>query len=191
MWGAAAIVALVGLSACSAAASKHTTVVTAIRRYEPFVGRRIAPGVRVARAEFGACSVPSREDRRGDAYKCEVGGLIYDPCFAYNMTGHYVLCPLFDPTAEVLRVKLLVPLPHNSLPARADKPWELETADGRWCKLYVPPPTIRVLGSSVAYDCSPGWLLGTPHRGKTWTATFAPGIGSGSYGRVDLASAWW
>lgn len=193
MWAATAIVALVGLSACSAAASKrtHTTVKTAIRRYEPFVGKRLAPGVKVARAEFGACEAPSREDRRGDAYRCDVGGFIYDPCFAGTQTAHYVVCPLYDPTAEVLRVKLLVPLLHNPLSLKPGKPWELETADGRWCKLYVGPPTIRVNGARLAYDCDPGSLVGTRLRGKTWTAWFVPALGIGSYGRVNLASAWW
>jgi hypothetical protein len=105
--------------------------------------------------------------------------------------ARYVVCPLFDPSADVLRVKLLGPLPHHSLQLRrADKPWELLTAGGRWCKLYVGPPTIRVSGFRVSYNCDPGWLLGTPHRGKTWTANFAPGIGPGAAGRVNLVSAW-
>jgi hypothetical protein len=176
-------------------ASTHVSVRTAIRRYEPFAGGRIAPGVKVERTVSGSCAAPSSEDRRSDAYRCIVGNVLGDPCFA-DKAVNYVLCPS-RPQARVLRINLTQLLPHNSLPARATGyPWTVQTSEGAWCVRYV-GPRYPVLQFTISYLClSPyGYLLNEPRRGTTWTAIYAPGLKvvnrpPGSYRRVDLASVW-
>jgi hypothetical protein len=187
------------VAAATAMAYRHTTSATAIHRYAPFSNGKIAPGVKVARTVSGSCSTASIEDRRNDAYRCDIGNVIHDPCFADKTAAtKYVLCPLYWPLAKVLRINLTQPLPHNSSPTRATGyPWAVQTAIGAWCLLYV-GPRYPVLQFTISYLClSPeGLLLDKPHRGTVWTALFAPGYKAvnrppGSYRRVDLASAWW
>jgi hypothetical protein len=196
---AVAFAAAAAVVAAPAVAYKHTKSATRIHRYAPFSGGEIAPGVKVARTVSGSCSTPSTEDRRNDAYRCIIGNVVHDPCFADKTgTPKYVLCPLYWPLAKVLRINLTQPLPRNSSPTRAaGYPWAVQTATGAWCVLYT-GPRYPVLQFTISYLClSPeGFLLDKPHRGTTWTALFAPGYKAvdrppGSYRLVDLASAWW
>lgn len=191
---AVGIAALV-IAATGVAQTSHTRA-TAIHRYTPFVGGRIAPGVTVARTVSGSCAAPSSADTTTNAYRCTVRSLIYDPCFVDKTRApSYVLCPLYTPHSKVLRIKLNRPLSSNLAPTSAGDPWALQTTGGTWCKRYT-GPSYRVLGKPITYLCRAGYILEEPQRGSTWTALFAPGYKTvnrprDSYRRVNLASAWW
>src|SRR5207247_3667293 len=53
-----------------------------------------------------------RADAGGDAYRCFVGNVIHDPCFAHQPSfAKYVLCSLYLPGSKVLRINLTQELP--------------------------------------------------------------------------------
>ena len=105
-----------------------------------------------------------------------------------------MLCPLYTPHAEVLRIVLTKPLPRSSStgdPTRS-APWAVETAAGTWCT-RVTGATGAIAGMGIDYDCRGGGiLLGDPRRQRpTWTIFYAPGYRASTFTRVGLRAAWW
>src|SRR6266404_6004163 len=140
-------------------------IATTIHLYAPFNGGGMAAGVQIARTASGYCWIGSLADVRGDAFRCFVGNYIHDPCFA-NQIGfaHYVLCPLYSPGAQVLRINLTKKLPSNlgsGDPTRYP-PWAVRTSNGEWCTI-ITGATDAVAGLRINYGCSGGGiLLGRP-----------------------------
>jgi hypothetical protein len=133
-------------------------------------------------------------DLRGDAYRCFVGNNIHDPCFAdQTSSAGYVLCPLYFPGAKVLRINLTKKLPStqaNGDPTR-NAPWAVRTSGGAWCTV-LSGGTGDIAGLRINYGCTGGGiLLGTPHRGATWTIFYAANFNANQYRPITLESAWW
>ena len=168
---------------------------TSLHLYAPFDGGSVAPGIRVARSVRGYCWTSSIGDERSDAYRCFVGNVIHDPCFANSLgSSSFVLCPLYYPGSKVLRIDLTKPLPQNQAvgdPTRS-LPWVVQLANGRWCG-RVQGASGLVAGLPLTYGCSPkGVLIGFPHRtNPLWTIFFANGFQSTQYVADPIKAAWW
>jgi hypothetical protein len=188
-------VALIATS--DATAGKDTATAparTTIHLYAPFNGGTIAGGVRIASSASGYCWETSISDNRGDAYRCFVGNDIHDPCFAdQTSSAGYVLCPLYFPGAKVLRINLTKKLPSNqgSGDPTRHAPWAVRTSSGFWCTA-LSGGTGDIAGLRINYGCTGGGiLLGTPHRGASWTIFYAANFNANQYRPITLASAWW
>jgi len=180
-------------SAGPSAAAVASAPVTTLHVYAPFAGGSIAPGIRVARTVSGYCWTSSIGDWRSDAFRCFVGNLIHDPCFANTVNRpSFVLCPLYRPGQKVLRINLTKPLP--SRPVAGDPtrhaPWFIRLANGQWCGREE-GATGLVAGLPISYGCTHGVLLGNPHRGHSWTMFFARNFTARQYKRVPITAVWW
>ena len=105
------------------------TGATTIHLYAPFNGGAPAAGIVVARSARGYCWTGSNTTIRSDAYRCFVGNLIHDPCFAnQTVSVPFVLCPLYLPNSKVLRINLTRPLPANHAGGNPTRypPWALQ-----------------------------------------------------------------
>ena len=182
-------------SASTALDPSRDTSRTSLRLYAPFDGGSVAPGIRIARSARGYCWTSSIGDERSDAYRCFVGNVIHDPCFANSLgSSAFVLCPLYYPGSRVLRIHLTKPLPQN--PAVSDPtrslPWVVQLANDRWCG-RIQGASGLIAGLPLTYGCSPkGVLIGFPHRtAPLWTIFFANGFQSTQYVAEPIKAAWW
>src|SRR5947207_50730 len=132
----AALLAIAGTaSGVDRPASQHEAATT-IHLYAPFNGGGIASNVQIARSASGYCWTSSGADARDDAFRCFVGNVINDPCFADQTSfAKYVLCPLYLPVSKVLRINLTKRLPSNTGSGDPTRyaPWAVRTASGKWC----------------------------------------------------------
>jgi hypothetical protein len=195
----AAVVASLALGAATAArpVMMDQTAPTSLLLYSPFTGGgNVASDIRIARAAAGKCWTTSSSTGRSDAFRCIVGNLIYDPCFAPS-TGlaGFVLCPL-SPLRSVLRIKLTDRLPATTRSGSGDPmhglPWTVRLGDGKWCR-FINGVTGLVAGMRINYGCSGGGILiGTPRRSsRTWTMLYSESAQTSRFRTVPVAAAWW
>lgn len=157
-----------GVAARSSSAAAPTNVIV----YYP-----VAPG---GDAQDGSCWTNSLTILSRDAWRCNVGGQILDPCFDLG-NGEVVCSP--NPLAGQpgVLIKLSDPLPApNLIVERSSNPWLLELGDGSICKLAT-GATGLLDGKRISYLCSaPGSkatertvVLGSPTPGTVWEAETA------------------
>jgi serine/threonine protein kinase len=148
--------------------------------------------VSVTRRTSGSCFTGSIAVARSDAWRCNVGNSILDPCFEVNQSQ--VLCPTAGPWANK---GVLVNLPSGLPTGLANKdqgtsatPWAIELADGSQC-LPITGASNVIAGQRLAYDCSDGQgLYGEVQRsGQVWMI-YAGGLHSGQIALRPIAIAW-
>jgi hypothetical protein len=192
------VVLLAVIASWSAGGGRASTAYTTLHEYSPFKGDSIAPDVRIARTVSGYCWTNSSADRAGAAFRCLDGNVIHDPCFANFALAHvnYVLCPLYHPGSNVLRIELTRQLPADRGTGDPNPmdfgPWAVKTTSGKWCERLT-GATGRIAGIGISYRCEGGGvLLGEPRRRPTsWTTFYASGDGASRYRTIKLASVWW
>jgi hypothetical protein len=113
-----------------------------------------APG-RVVRE--GNCWTNSIAIPRPDAWRCMIGNVIVDPCFA-SADKSYAVCEA-NPARGVpgFRLKLTEPLPKPDVPAQSmtseyNSGWLVQLADGTICR-PVTGRSFEVQGKSANYYC--------------------------------------
>ena len=105
----ASAVSLALVGAASAGAGNSTRIVV----YSPFtINGDLAAGVKVVKIARGSCFIGSLNSRRSDAWRCESGNAILDPCFSGGGASN-VACPQPSDT-RVLLLKLTQPLPKKN-----------------------------------------------------------------------------
>jgi hypothetical protein len=125
-----------------------------------------------------------------------VGNYIYDPCFADQTTvAHFVLCPLYRPGANVLRINLTRGLPATAVTSQdptRHQPWAMRLANGRWCT-FITGATGLIAGMRINYGCTGGGILiGEPRRSSvTWSIFYAASFKANQYRPVSVREAWW
>jgi len=192
------VVFAVVASGYATAGPPASTTTTTLHKYSPFTADSIARGIHITRAAPGYCWTNSSADRAGAAFRCFVGNVIHDPCFAnFALTPvTYVVCPLYHPGSSVLRINLTRKLPQGSRTGDPNPmdypPWAVKTTSGKWCERLT-GATGSVVGLGVSYGCEGGGLLlGEPRRGTPlWSASYAGGYKATRYHRITLGSAWW
>jgi hypothetical protein len=194
--GLGTAVALIGTASATVLTTRHeSTAGTSIHLYAPFNGAGVASGIHIRKTTSGYCWTTSIADPRGDAFRCDNGYFIYDPCFS-DQTGFakFVLCPLYTPRSKVLRINLTKQLPPN--PGSGDPtrhaPWAVQIARGEWCE-FLTGSTGQIAGMRINYRCAGGGLLiGNPRRSSSvWTIFYAPTARTSQYQPVEVKSAWW
>jgi hypothetical protein len=170
-----ALVALAGLilAASAGAVSERTTVSV----YRPFSGAGVAPGLQIVRTAKGDCFAGSLADPRRDAWRCEIGNAISDPCFSSAAVVSWVLCPA-DGTPfgkKLVRLALSKALPKtlgNDGSAGQGNPWTVKLVNGKVCT-FLTGATFSFRGQRVNYGCDrKTFLAGSPDRSRpTWTIT--------------------
>jgi hypothetical protein len=182
------------LRLCVAAVASASSVATGVHLYAPFAGGSLAAGIHVRRTASGYCWTTSSADARSDAYRCFVGNVIYDPCFAGTGPAGFVLCPLSGPASPVLRITLTKKLPRGSSTRNPTRypPWAVQLRSGRWCTILT-GATGQIAGLRINYGCAGGGiLLGNPRRAtRTWTIFAARSLRSRTLTRAAIRSAWW
>ena len=184
---------LVALAVGGAAGAREAR--TSLHLYAPFGGSGLVEDVRVARTAHGFCRTVSPADIRANAYRCVVGDVLQDPCFANEIAlENFVVCPLPHPGSPVLKLVLRQKLPQ--IPPGRDpmryRPWAVKLANGTWCTV-VTRATRRVAELRVAYRCTGGGvLLGTLRRTTaTWSSAYARSNRAKQVNTVRIAEAWW
>lgn len=199
-----------GCSAANGAAITYGhSSATSLNVYSPFAGADISPSIVVTKTVDGSCWTSALTDWRSVAWRCfGPGAVIHDPCFSTDAAQlGFVVCPLYTPRSQVLRINLTKPLPKpasDTTNSFGRPPWALKLRSGVWCISRGGMnglPTIA--GKDVTYLCesaaqskaSPnrfgdaGMLLGRPHRSPTgWTILDSVGK---RITRVSIDSAWW
>lgn len=130
--------------------------------------------------ETGSCFTGSiRDAGRPDAWRCETGNAILDPCFQSPFTlpdqPAELACADSPFDREVLLLQTTEPLPREGT-NEADLtqlPWVLELANGERCTLF--SGTLQGIAGQVAhYGCAGGGLVvGEPDRSQeSWMVSY-------------------
>jgi hypothetical protein len=151
-------------------------------------------GATIEKTASGSCWTNSLETARDNVFRCTVKNVIYDPCFASTPSAHDVLCPLYTPGSQLLRINLTKKLPanlHMKNPTGFD-PWVVKIENGTMCTL-VTGATSLLKGKPIRYTCQGGdILLGDPNRSTAaWTILAASGFQATSDHRTGILAAYW
>ena len=141
----------------------------------------------------GHCFYGSLSTQRRDAWRCEVGNLIYDPCFSSSHARGRVACPVTQLDAGLV-IRLTRGLPSRYQNTRAPSvrltPWNVWLTGGQECR-WITGASGIISGRRVNYACTGGLLLlGTPRRTRgLWTITAVRST-SGARHTARIAYAW-
>jgi hypothetical protein len=180
------------LAGSSPAAAGQATRVVVSRITDP--AGNLRPGYAVAERRDGSCPTVSLGSARSDAWRCTIGVLIVDPCFAPAPNAHLVYCPQPPDRRHLLAIALakpLAPRPANRRSAAvAGAPLSLAVAGGVTCGREN-GNTGLFAGMRISYTCSDGrMLLGEVDRGSPrWRLRAAPRDGSSGVTHVGIDSA--
>jgi len=144
----------------------------------------LRPGLKTLGTASGSCLGSSDSVMASDAFRCNAGNLIYDPCFGPPGPGTAVIVACFQAPwdgAELLR--LTSPLPAVSTPVATALagPWALELNSGLHC-IQANGALPAVGGDIMFYTCDPSnnGLAGDLDTSvEPWTAKYAPSAHAG------------
>ncbi len=157
------------VAAAKAALASTTAAPTKVIVYYP-----LDPG---GDARDGSCWTNSIAVLSRDAWRCNVGNQILDPCFDLG-NGRVVCTPNPLTGQKGVLVKLSDPLPDpNLIVDRSSNPWLIELEDGSVCNLATGATGV-VDGKRISYLCSASGskatdrtvVLGNPTPGTVWEA---------------------
>ncbi len=150
------------------AATQTTPAQTAVHIYAPYSAEGKLT-VHVTKTTAGECFTGSIISQRSDAWRCNDGNELQDPCFAAVLNARSVVCPQNGPwSGELLRITLAKGLPSNGAnilrdnnaakEPLADPAWAIELANGARC-LFLAGTSSIVAGLRQNYECTAGWTL--------------------------------
>ena len=188
-----------GLSSAAALAQGGTQI-TDIRLLTPFQpAGELVIGVASTGKVSGSCFAMSvASPQRPDAYRCNAGNALLDPCFV-SLDDRAPLACARDPwSANVVSLTLSAPLPSNVKLATADPdyaqnmPWALELANGQRCTLMT-GATAPVAGMRINYGCPDGGIVaGEIDRSlPLWRVFYQTANRSLSLSQVAVKVAWY
>ena len=152
---------------------------TRVRIVEPFsVSGHLLPRFRNAQTISGSCLSGSTADQRSDAWRCNSGSRILDPCFAGRGSNFGLLCPQSPWSRVAFRLQLQQSLPYslaNHGTSAQGIPWALELSNGGRCT-FISGGTFAVAGMRLNYECSNGDVAyGGVSRGSRYWLIFVGG----------------
>lgn len=186
-------------SFCTSASTLPTTDVRFYRPFEQQVEGQITP--QPAEKLRGTCFQHSTLDHRTDAWQCQAGNRILDPCFikTYVKTKQ-AICPLspWEKKAVIIDFTEQADPPINnsnkqdSLDMSTDDPWAIDLADGIHC-LRITDAEFIVHGQRIKYACdNHGFLLGRIQRCELiWKMLFLPSRDSDTLNMIEIMKAWY
>lgn len=180
-------VLVVMLCFCSFVAADDTV----LKLYRPF-GEVTAQAPLIVKSKlFGRCIGQSQLIVREDAWRCEAGGRVYDPCFVKSGGNKKkAVCPQSPWTGDSVQVSVPSPLNnerHIGLDMSRAFPWAIELANGEYCQAIDPNSVYD--GMPVRYRCSgTNVLIGYLQRCKAvWSMLEKT---PGGVDTVELIKAW-
>jgi hypothetical protein len=188
------LVSVVALAAGAAAAiGASTSTRTHIYQAWSATGK---PTITVTTAVNGSCFSGSIAINRNDAWRCNTGNLIADPCFSSSKTTGAVLCPARPWKRTGIKITLTKSLPvamgNKHTPSTSGLPWGILTFSGLHCQIATGTLPV-IMGKPGRYFCakSSKLLWGRPSR-KTepWTIFIAPATSKTLTHKVKIKVAW-
>ncbi|HZX68687.1 MAG TPA: hypothetical protein VFE70_07365, partial [Candidatus Elarobacter sp.] len=121
------------LAAADAAAKPPATIVHRFAAYD--TDGKLRSNLRVTKRIAGSCWIGSIVTTRTDAWRCDAGNVIYDPCFAASDSAREVACvpDPFSPQTTMMRLTKSLPHGDDDLAGNGGLPWGLRTTDGHRC----------------------------------------------------------
>lgn len=164
------------------------TIATVVQGFTPDGRPTITYSERRGHCFFGSLSTSRR-----DAWRCETGNLIYDPCFNSSHAPGRVACPVAQlDTGLVIRLTRALPSRYRNTrpPSVRLTPWNVWLTGGQECQ-WITGASGIISGQRVNYGCTGRLLLlGTPHRTRgLWTITAVRSSGVDRH-TVRIAYAW-
>jgi hypothetical protein len=152
------------------------------------------PAIRVTKTVHGFCWEGSLAAARNDAWRCQSGNELFDPCFSSSKAKGIVLCVSEPWTTSAVKIKLTKPLPkpYAGKPSTKGLPWGIKTTSGLRCT-FATGGTAAIGHVRANYLCLSGqeWLWGSPSRkSEPWTIYIAPLTATKLSARVKIAVAW-
>ncbi|MFS8102448.1 serine/threonine protein kinase [Lentzea alba] len=149
-----------------------TLPATRVLTYQPWAPEGLAPNVAVSSVESGSCTSGSSMALRREAFRCTVGNMLHDPCFASPFTQDVVACPDLTPD-RVTMINLTEPLPFDLVMAPQEpRAWLLELADGQRCNA-AGGATTTVGDLRLNFHCQNGFVYGDPDpASRLWTVHY-------------------
>jgi hypothetical protein len=170
---------------------------TQIKLLTPFGVRGIAEGLQVSDKVSGKCFVASAASpTRPDAWRCNAGNAILDPCYQRILGDEKQLaCPIDGPWSQKVVLLTLT----DSLPSEPRKemsrdsalPWAIELANGKRCTLFT-GATAPVAGMRINYGCAGGFqVVGDLDRSAPVWRVFFQAEKASALEQVDVVVAWY
>ena len=187
---------LVLLLAAAAACGAESVSVTQIRMFTPYGPGGLSKSLSVSETVSGNCFAESLANAsRADAWRCNAGNAIQDPCFQNVMGDARIVACLRSPWDDrVTLLTLASPPPSASRKEIAHEkalPWALELANGDHCTLMT-GATASLAGMRINYGCPGGGLVaGDIDRSHPVWRVFYQKEGASSLDQVDVVVAWY
>lgn len=151
--------------------------VTSVRTFEPFSPDGINSDITIADEGSGECFGASLSTPRDDAWRCFLGNVIHDPCFAspFELRASRVACPdvLAPSPKHVILINLEERLPRFSGPVPGPTqptPFLFQLASGATCS-WITGATATIGGMRINGGCSDGtsWVGDIDRSEAQWT----------------------
>lgn len=197
------VLVLLLLICCGAALAQQSPqaappAATQVRVFTPFNSSGLVIGLAVTSKVSGSCFASSvATPQRPDAWRCNAGNAIYDPCFQNLLGDQKELACARDPfSADVVLLTLTKALPQNEHKAEPNylkgMPWAIELANGQKCVLFT-GATAPVAGMRINYGCPDGGqVVGPVDRTlPLWRVFYQTANRSLSLDQVGVVTAWY
>jgi len=164
---------------------------TVLKLYRPYGEVIEQASLSVKTKLSGQCFAQSQLILREDAWRCQVEGKIYDPCFVQaGSKNTQALCPQSPWVGESVQIEVVAPLDnheHRTLDMASAFPWAVELVNGEHCQAVEADKLYD--GMPIRYRCSgQNVLIGYLQRCKAvWSMLEKTPKGVSS---VDFSKAW-
>jgi hypothetical protein len=173
----------------------HGAQRTTIAYFVPWSPGSLRAGFTVSQRIRGDCWTQSLVSGRPDAWRCEAGNEIYDPCFVGAGGPTKVACAQSPFSKTLVVMRLTKPIRRDAKLASTflrplGLPWGLRLTNGDTC-VFVAGATDAVAGERLNYACGKsGWIFGQPDRsGELWVVHSANGPTNANVRTFRVASA--
>lgn len=170
---------------------------TEMKLLTPFGAKGLADGLQVAEKVSGKCFARSASSpMRPDAWRCNVGNGILDPCYQRIMGDEkQFACPVEGPWSQkVVLLTLTEALPnptHKEMHEEPVPPWAIELANGKRCTLFT-GATAPVAGRRINYGCLGGFqVVGDIDRSSPVWRVFFQAENASVLEQVDVLVVWY
>jgi hypothetical protein len=170
--------ALAALCSLAIAVPAGATTSTSVAIFNPWASSGLRHGFLVSGKVRGSCRMHSLVSERPDAWRCNAGDDMYDPCFARSPHTYTVVCAEGAFSKRITLMTVAAPLTDTvkltgelwGLRLRG-APWGLRLIGGDTC-VFAQGATDAVAGVRLNYACAKsGWIIGVPNRStELWTA---------------------
>jgi hypothetical protein len=182
-------------------AGATTLPTTDARFYRPFE-EPVADQAKLVLTKIlpGECRQHSMLDKRSDAWQCQSGTQVFDPCFIKNyVEPDMALCVLapWDSNSVVINLKSQALPPRNNtnndtLDMSTDDPWAITLMDGTQC-IKTSNLGLSIDDQPIKYTCNNhAFLLGYIQRCELiWKMLYLSSRTSHSFKMVEIKMAWY